>query len=445
MLEFHEGTSVVNEVLSSLLSDLSKVRKVCIEENLQEIPDICYTYLSANKEALQFFVQQVYSKTDVTQRRNLADQHQELDGSAIHDDFQPIAMAAFVQATHRQESSFARSFISVREDSLHMLLRALQFAKYCPLDPYHFDLWLSPIKKHGLSRKFGNFESITKEEAQAISWHVADVLYSAEKSKALAKCQSLGFDLKKRDAKQLSGNEPQWESEWIAILLELLRYKAECDLAVVLLKSPQKKVKYLNAIDNRLDSECANLISDARETLQHFFARLQSDSEGLPKYISVEYLLDPLRADYAELRSDLGDMEPRPTIYEAASKLLGIGKETVMGDKYEFHGQAAGVGRNVNIQTVNFNQLWDQSNSSLDLGKLADDLVRLREAMVKEGASAEQVAAVGNVASAEIEARNKRGPSALEYLSKAGKWALDVATGIGVPVAIEALKKSLGM
>lgn len=37
------------------------------------------------------------------------------------------------------------------------------------------------------------------------------------------------------------------------------------------------------------------------------------------------------------------------------------------------------------------------------------------------------------------------GPQAFEYLAKAGKWALDVATKIGTPVAIAALQKALGM
>ncbi len=35
-------------------------------------------------------------------------------------------------------------------------------------------------------------------------------------------------------------------------------------------------------------------------------------------------------------------------------------------------------------------------------------------------------------------------PLVLQHLKNAGKWALDVATKIGVSVASEALKKSLG-
>jgi len=51
----------------------------------------------------------------------------------------------------------------------------------------------------------------------------------------------------------------------------------------------------------------------------------------------------------------------------------------------------------------------------------------------------------GAVASAESCAKKGDGSGALEYLSKAGKWAIDVATTIGVPVATEALKKVIGL
>lgn len=421
------------------------MRKVCTEEHLEEVPDVCYTYLSANKEALQFFVQQVFSTTDVASRRTLLSKHPELDGCAIYDDFQSIAMEPLLQVASREQSETTRSFFRVSEDALHMLLRALQFAKYCPLEPHHFDLRLSPIEEYGLKRRFRNFDSISPEESQAISWHVADVLYRDEKSKAFAKCRELGLDLDTKETVLREEKYPEWKNKCVAILLELLEYKAEIDIAVLLHEAPQKKNKYLNTLDNRLETEYSNLISDLRENLQRFFLNFQTDTKLRFTEINVEKELDPLRTGYEKERSNLRYMQPRSAIFEDASRLLGSGKETVMGDKYEIHGPAVGVGRNVNIQTVNFNQLWDQSRSSLDLGKLANDLARLREAMAKESTGAEEYAAVGNVASAEVAAKKENGPSTLEYLFKAGKWALDVAIKIGVPVAIEALKKTVGM
>ncbi len=216
-----------NEVLSRLLSDLGKVHQVCIEENLEEVPEVCNTYLDANKDALQFFVQQVFSKTDETQRRALLSQHRELDASVVSNAFQPIALNVLSSAERKRKSDF---LASVDEDDLHMLLRVLKYAKYCSVDPNHFDLWFSPIEEHGLKRRFGNFESITQSERLTISWHIADILYGAEKSKALTKCKELGLDLERKEAVLIGERYPDWKNKWSTVLSELVRYKAECDL-----------------------------------------------------------------------------------------------------------------------------------------------------------------------------------------------------------------------
>jgi hypothetical protein len=52
---------------------------------------------------------------------------------------------------------------------------------------------------------------------------------------------------------------------------------------------------------------------------------------------------------------------------------------------------------------------------------------------------------IGAIAAAESSAKEGKGPKALEYLSKAGTWALDKATKISVPVATAALKAALGL
>jgi hypothetical protein len=434
-----------DEVLSRLLSDLQKVRHVCLEENLEEVPEICVDYLNANRDALEFFVEQVFSKMDRDQRSDLQRQHSELDVSVVTDEFLPIASNALHSAVERKKSAIGKTIFQVDEDDLHMLLRALEYARYCPLDSHHFELRLSPIEEWGLKRRFGNFNELTREEFDEISWHVAEILYESEKSKALAKCRELGLDLNTKETSFRGRKYPDWKQEWTGVLLDMLKYKAECDCAVVLHKAPKKRSKYLNAIDRKLDTEYAYVISDVREALQRLFAEFQTDSSRPPNNIDVESELELLKKGYADLRSSVVRIQPRPSLFEDVNKMLAGGKETVMGDKFEFHGQAVGVGRNVNIGNINFNQVWDQSRSTIDLGKLADDLGRLREAMLKESTSPEHFAAVGAVASAEVEARKKQGPAALEYLSKAGKWALDVATKIGVPIVIEALKKTVGI
>lgn len=107
-------------------------------------------------------------------------------------------------------------------------------------------------------------------------------------------------------------------------------------------------------------------------------------------------------------------------------------------------GQGNAFARNIDMNDVTFNQTWIQVSKSVDLEKLASELSILRQALKKEPSTDEHDVAIGNITSAEIEAKKGNGPKALEYLSKAGKWSLDVASKIGVSVAAEAIKESIG-
>ena len=65
--------------------------------------------------------------------------------------------------------------------------------------------------------------------------------------------------------------------------------------------------------------------------------------------------------------------------------------------------------------------------------------------MDAKAAEASDKLATGAVAAAEESAKKKDGPKVVEYLKTAGKWALDVAKEIGVPVAEAAIKGALGL
>ena len=116
-----------------------------------------------------------------------------------------------------------------------------------------------------------------------------------------------------------------------------------------------------------------------------------------------------------------------------------------MGDQYNVHGQAGAVGPNAHAHDMTFNQVWNQLESRMDLGKLADDLGRLREAMDREAVEPGHRLAAGAVAAAEQSAREKDGPKVMEYLKTAGKWAWSMAEKIGANLAQEALKGALGL
>lgn len=121
---------------------------------------------------------------------------------------------------------------------------------------------------------------------------------------------------------------------------------------------------------------------------------------------------------------------------ERSFTIINYNIETVAmgGDTYNVTGNVGAVGPGA-TGTVNIQQI--------DLSDLAAELGRLRLALRERGAGAEHDIAMGEVAKAEQAANEGNRDGALRHLKQAGRWALDVATQIGVPVATEALKSVL--
>ncbi|TAX72810.1 hypothetical protein ELI03_14160 [Rhizobium leguminosarum] len=101
---------------------------------------------------------------------------------------------------------------------------------------------------------------------------------------------------------------------------------------------------------------------------------------------------------------------------------------------------------------VNINSIDHSTNVvnfiAENMDGLATDLELLKQALVAKATTPEHYMAIGNIASAETAAKAGDTPKvnqALSALGAAGKWAFDVAKEIGVPVAVEALKKAVGL
>lgn len=107
------------------------------------------------------------------------------------------------------------------------------------------------------------------------------------------------------------------------------------------------------------------------------------------------------------------------------------------GGTFNIENLAVGEGARATSTHIN------QSSPQLDLPKLAAELQQLRNALRQRAKEREHDAAIVAVGDAEQAAEDGDGQTALEYLKKAGKWALDVAKEIGVSVASEALKTAL--
>lgn len=120
-------------------------------------------------------------------------------------------------------------------------------------------------------------------------------------------------------------------------------------------------------------------------------------------------------------------------------------KEIVLRDSYGV-GQAANVGPGGVAYGNTFSQLWEEHSAEVDLSRLAEEIKLLRAA-VRESASGDiaEDEVLGALASAEKAAVAGDGPGAMGHLQKAGLWVLDVAKGIGVPVAVRAIGAALGL
>ena len=93
--------------------------------------------------------------------------------------------------------------------------------------------------------------------------------------------------------------------------------------------------------------------------------------------------------------------------------------------------------------TCNIQQIWNQVQGQIDLPGFARELEDLKKQLKEEAETPEQFQIVADVAAAETEAKAGNGPKVIEYLKKAGSWAFDTATKIGVNVAAEVIKKTL--
>jgi hypothetical protein len=119
---------------------------------------------------------------------------------------------------------------------------------------------------------------------------------------------------------------------------------------------------------------------------------------------------------------------------------------TIMGDQFNVE-QAMAVGPEAKARAKNvyFTQLRDSSGKEIDLEQLAQELGKLRAALKEEPDTPERDSAIGAIADAETASKKGDRSKVAEFLSRAGKFALDVAEKVGVQVAVAAMKSAMGV
>ena len=115
-------------------------------------------------------------------------------------------------------------------------------------------------------------------------------------------------------------------------------------------------------------------------------------------------------------------------------------EDSMTGDTFNSFGPAVVVGPHAHVH----DNLVQQGQAGIEFARLAEELARLRMAMEGERTgSREQDEAIEAVAKAEKAAANRDDSAVLRHLKAAGRWALVIAEQIGVPVAMEVMKKAL--
>lgn len=132
-----------------------------------------------------------------------------------------------------------------------------------------------------------------------------------------------------------------------------------------------------------------------------------------------------------------------PAHYQIKYRREGQKPEGTAG--YTIH--VTGQNSRVNINSVD-NSTNVVSYVSENMDGMIAELEKLRTALLPKAQTPEHYAAIGAIASAEIAAKEgdaSKVSQILSALGAGGKWTLDVAKEIGVPVVIEVLKKAVGL
>lgn len=211
------------------------------------------------------------------------------------------------------------------------------------------------------------------------------------------------------------------------VLQNLIRNKIE-----VLPRSNQSNTLqfYLNSATRRV----SKLSSQADDLSEGYLAELARESADL---------MNPGERD--TLLASLKNINVRKNIFDKVADYARTEiytKELYMDSKYKITGgQQGSVGDNAEASNNTFNQ-WNEAGG--DLVGLAKELATLRAELGRQAKEPEHFESAASIAKAEAAAEKGDGPTVFGHLKNAGKWALDVAKSIGVPVAIEALKKAVG-
>lgn len=213
--------------------------------------------------------------------------------------------------------------------------------------------------------------------------------------------------------------------------LRLILQNVSTNRIAIVARSPESNAlqRYLNEATRKI----ARLSSEADDLAESELAEVARESEDMANPGDRDALLTTLK-----------NLDIRKNIFTKVEEYVKTElhvKELYMDAKYKITGGTQGaVGDYAQSSNNTFNT-WNESGG--DLKALAKELEQLREELRSRAKTPEQFEATTAIAKAEDAAKKGDGSSVFEHLKSAGKWALETATTIGVPVAIQAIKTAI--
>lgn len=120
-------------------------------------------------------------------------------------------------------------------------------------------------------------------------------------------------------------------------------------------------------------------------------------------------------------------------------------RESLVGDKYEAHGnaQVGAMGKGAKVTNLTFG--GSSEGAGVDIAALVQELQTLRAEMRSQATTTDEDEAVVAVGQAIAAAESGDATGLTKHLKVAGKWAMGIASSVGAGVALAAIKSALGL
>ena len=201
-----------------------------------------------------------------------------------------------------------------------------------------------------------------------------------------------------------------------------------------------KGSKESDLFQHYINSATKRISKDNRALGKH---ALESEIDAFSKYSFEKITPGQYQSMMATIKNHQFRGQIESKIYNHLRDISDEKNVIVMGDQYINKGNAGYVGRDGKIENTTINQVDNKTINEIDLVKLGEELTKLRNELNTLARKPEQFSEMGEIASAEVAAKSGDRSKVLKHLCKAGQWALDVATKIGVTVAAAAIKASM--